>query len=84
MAGKPRINIDYDKVYQSNLYGPFKIIENLGRDKRSRLFVKIKFLNTNIEKIVRYDIAMDGKITDDLYNIDFEKTYNLYIMGLIR
>ncbi len=48
MAGKPRIEINYDIVYQSNSCGPFKIIENMGRDERSRLFVKNKiFRNRN-------------------------------------
>ena len=75
MAGKPRIEINYDIVYQSNSCGPFKIIENMGRDERSRLFVKIKFLETGTEKITRYDIAMAGKINDDLFNIDFNKIY---------
>lgn len=75
MAGKPRIEINYDIVYQSNSCGPFKIIENMGRDERSRLFVKIKFLETGTEKITRYDIAMAGKVIDDLFNIDFNKIY---------
>lgn len=61
MAGKPRIEIDYNTIYQSNSCGPFKIIENMGRDERSRLFVKVKFLETGTEKITRYDIAMDGE-----------------------
>ena len=75
MAGKPRIEIDYNTIYQSNSCGPFKIIENMGRDERSRLFVKVKFLETGTEKITRYDIAIDGKITDDLFGIDFNKIY---------
>ena len=75
MAGKPRIEIHYNTIYQSNSCGPFKIIENMGRDERSRLFVKVKFLETGTEKITRYDIAMDGKITDDLFGIDFNKIY---------
>lgn len=81
MAGKPRINIDYDKIYYSNSCGPFKIIEDLGRDERSRLFVKIKFIETGTEKVVRYDIAIAGKIIDDLYNINFEKIYNSLYYG---
>ena len=68
-------NIDFSKIYQSNTNGPFKIIEDLGRDARSRRYVKIKFMNTGFEKIVRYDIAMDGKVRDELYGIDFSKTY---------
>ena len=81
MAGKPRIQIDFDKIYESNSCGKFKIIENLGRDKRSRLFVRIKFLKTNTIKDVRYDIAMDGKVKDDLYDIDFNKVYKSNYYG---
>lgn len=81
MGCTPKIIIDFDKVYHSNSCGDFKIIENLGRDERSRLFVKVKFLSTGTEKIVRYDIAMDGRILDELYGIDFNKIYQSYYYG---
>lgn len=81
MAGKSRINIDFEKIYLSNSSGPFKIIEDIGRDERSRLFVKIKFIDSGTEKIVRYDLAIAGKIRDDLYNIDFSKIYNSLYYG---
>lgn len=80
MAGKPRIEIDFNKIYQSNYCGPFKIIEDLGR-RNSRLYVKIKFIETGTEKEVRYDIALAGKVLDDLNNIDFNKTYNSIYYG---
>ena len=75
MAGNSRIQINFEKIYQSNENGPFKIIEDLGRDDHSRLWVKIKFLETGTEKVVRYDIACDGRVRDELYGIDFNKTY---------
>ena len=76
MAGRPQINdLDFDKIYHSNSYGDFKIIENCGRDERSRLYVKIKFLETGSEKIVRYDIAMAGRVRDEMSDIDFDKIY---------
>ena len=81
MAGKPRINIDYSTIYQSNSCGPFQIIENLGRDEKSRLFVKIRFIETGTEKVVRYDIAIAGKVIDDLYNKDFNKEYHSLYYG---
>lgn len=84
MAGKPRINIDYEKIYQSNSSGPFKIIENLGRDEKSRLFVKIKFLETGTEKSVRYDIAIAGKVIDDYHNINFDKLYDSIYYGKFK
>ena len=82
MAGRhPKIQIDFDKIYESNSCGPFKIIKDLGRNERSRLFVRIKFLNTGTEKDIRYDIAMDGKVIDDLYGIDFNHVYNSIYYG---
>lgn len=81
MAAKPRIFIDFNKIYESNSCGPFKIIEDMGRNEKSRLFVKIKFIYTGFEKIVRYDIAMDGKVIDDLYGIDFNKIYTSVYYG---
>lgn len=84
MAGKPRININYNKVYYSNSSGPFKIIENLGRDERSKLFVKIQFLETGTIKNIRYDLTMAGKVVDDLYNINFNKIYNSIYYGTFK
>lgn len=81
MAGKPRILINFDKIYQSNSSGPFKIIEDLGRDNKSRLYVRIQFLETGVIKDIRYDLAMDGKALDDLYGIDFNKVYNSIYYG---
>lgn len=81
MAGKSRIKVDFDKIYESNSCGPFKIIQDLGRDERSRLFVRVKFINTGTEKDVRYDIAMDGKVMDELFGVDFNKIYNSKYYG---
>lgn len=81
MAGKPRVKIDFNKIYNSNSCGQFKIIEDMGRDDRSRLYVKIKFINSGTEKIIRYDLAMAGKALDDLYNIDFNKIYSSIYYG---
>lgn len=81
MAGNARIQINYDKVYQSNSCGPFKIIKDLGRDERSRLYVKIRFLDTGSEYDVRYDIAVAGKVNDELYGIDFNTIYDSYYYG---
>lgn len=78
--GKP-VSIDFDKIYESNSCGKFKIIQDLGRDKRSRYWVRIKFLETGTEKDVRYDIAMDGRVRDDLYGIEFNKIYNSIYYG---
>jgi hypothetical protein len=81
LAGGPRIEIDFNKIYESNSSGKFKIIKDLGRDDRSRLYVRIKFLETGTELDVRYDIAVDGKVRDDLYGIDFNKLYDSLYYG---
>lgn len=84
MAGKKRIVIDFNKVYKSNSCGDFMIIEDLGRDQGSRLYVKIKFLETGTEKVVRYDIAMAGKVIDDLYGIDFNTVFDSMYYGKFK
>ena len=72
-----KLVIDFNKVYQSNTCGPFQIIEDLGRDDRSRRWVKIRFLGTGFETDVRYDIAMDGKVRDDMFGLNlFETRYS--------
>ncbi|MBR6289477.1 MAG: hypothetical protein IKR19_09080 [Acholeplasmatales bacterium] len=75
MSGKPRIQIDFNKIYESNSCGPFKIIENLGRDSNHRLFVKVKFINTGTERIVRYDRVQSGEIYDELFGIEFNRVF---------
>ena len=59
-------DIDFEKIYYSNLYGPFKIIEFAGRDKNGRKLVKIRFLKTRNEKIITYKAAKLGYAVDDL------------------
>ena len=72
-----KVILDFDKVYQSNMCGPFQIIEDLGRDERSRRWVKIRFLGTGFETKTRYDIAMAGKVRDDMFGLNlFETRYS--------
>ena len=78
---KGKIILDFDKIYSSNSYGTFKIIEDIGKDQRSRQLVKIKFLDTGTEKVVRYDLAMAGRVSDELYGIDFNKIYESWYYG---
>lgn len=77
------MNIDFNKIYNSNNYGPFNIIEDCGSNGK-RHFVKIRFINTGFEKIVRYDTALAGKVRDDLYNIDFNKLYESNSYGKVK
>lgn len=71
--------IDFNKTYQSNNFGPYKILKYVDR-VNSRKMVLIEFTDTGCQKIVREDAALSGAVKDDLYGIDFNKTYysNLY------
>lgn len=75
MPGKQRIIIDFNKIYDSNSNGQFKIIENAGRDINHKLFVKIKFINTGTECIVRYDNVLSGEVYDEQFGIEFNKIF---------
>ena len=61
-----------DKIFHSNNYGDFKIIENLGftEDKKHRV-LRIKFLNTGTEAIVKYDDIVNGEVKDPTYNTKY-------------
>ena len=61
-----------DKIFHSNNYGDFKIIENLGftEDKKHRV-LRIKFLNTGAEAIVKYDDIVNGEVKDPTYNTKY-------------
>ena len=61
-----------DKIFHSNNYGDFKIIENLGftKDKKHRV-LRIKFLNTGAEAIVKYDDITNGEVKDPTYNTKY-------------
>ena len=61
-----------DKIFDSNNYGDFKIIENLGftKDKKHRV-LRIKFLNTGAEAIVKYDDIVNGEVKDPTYNTKY-------------
>ena len=58
-----------DKIFHSNNYGDFKIIEDLGftEDKKHRV-LRIKFLNTGAEAIVKYDDITNGEVKDPTFN----------------
>lgn len=62
-----------DKVFHSNSFGDFKIIEHVGwtEDMKYRL-VKIKFIKTGTERIVRYDDAINGEVKDTTFNDKYE------------
>lgn len=57
-------SIDFDKIYQSNNYGPF-IITSRAENYKGEVRVNIKFLNTGYEKVVLYKRAIDGMVKDN-------------------
>ena len=61
-----------DKIFHSHNYGDFKIIEDLGftEDKKHRV-LRIKFLNTGAEAIVKYDDIVNGEVKDPTYNTKY-------------
>lgn len=61
------IIIDPDKVYKSNNYGDFKIIEKNGRNDNNCLLVKIQFIDTGFSYIVQYSNAIRGNVRDKTY-----------------
>lgn len=64
---KQKREIDYDKIYQSNNFGPFKILRKLEykRSSGNHILVEIKFIETGTIKEVRLADALVGNIRDD-------------------
>lgn len=62
-SGYPDI-IDYNKIYNSNNYGPFKIIDETRIDGYDRRAVVIQFINTGTIETVPYSQAMAGRVKD--------------------
>ena len=65
-----------DKVFHSNNYGDFKIIEDMGFADddihHQHRLVKIKFINTVTERIVKYDDVLKGEVKDTYFNSKYE------------
>ena len=69
--------VDFDKMYSTTHYGDFKIIEDLGPSpKDSKRRVKIKFLLTGTEKIVRFD-----QINHDIRDPYYPRIYGVACAG---
>lgn len=60
-----------DKIFYSKYYGEFKIIEDYGSINKYRR-VKIKFLNTGYESVVRADDALNGEVKDHTFKNAYE------------
>ena len=62
-----------DKIFHSNNYGEFKIIEQAGysEDGKHKL-VKIQFIRTGVERIVKYDDILKGEVRDTSYKNKYQ------------
>jgi hypothetical protein len=59
----PHYGIDYNKEYQSNKSGPYKIVEYLGSNNKAR-WVIIEFSNTGNRVRARLDHVEEGNVLD--------------------
>lgn len=64
MPSGTKVTIDYDKIYYSNNYGPFRIISETKMDNYNRCAVIIEFINTGTREVVPYYRAMKGNVKD--------------------
>ena len=73
------MNIDFNKIYMSNNYGPFKIIKITDKDKTHHQKVIIEFINTGYIKEVLMSNIHKGNVKDDTIlpynNIDHFNQY---------
>lgn len=74
------MDVDLNKIYTSKFDGDYIITDDLGYDENKHYMVKIKFLNTNNEQIVRLEQARKNSARDwqhlkEQYAIDFDKIY---------
>lgn len=65
-----------DKIFHSNNYGDFKIIQDIGFTEddihHQHRLVKIKFTNTGTERIVRYEDVLKGEVKDTYFDNKYE------------
>ena len=59
----PMFGFNPNKVFQSNVSGPFIMLDYIGKIK-GHAFVTVKFLNTGFIRDVQMYNALDGKISD--------------------
>ena len=65
----PRKEIDFTKIYESKMYGPFIIVNEepyvrVGVTNTVKRMVKVRFINTGTERIVGLIQALNGKVMD--------------------
>lgn len=80
MSNEKRMyGLSYDKIYYSDNYGPYIILDTYKRGiyNKWRPTALIKFTSTNYEKIVDADDALYGKVTDNSTNIKIPIDTNL-------
>ena len=66
LRDKTKRQINFDKVYQSRSFGPFKILSRAERNSKSNhIMVNIQFINTGTITTVRYCDVLEGNVRDD-------------------
>ncbi len=77
-AGKVRddyYGIDFNKLYDTNLYGPVKILKFTGRDIDHRVTVDVQFINSGAITNCQLRLLLKGAVQDPLYGINMNLLY---------
>lgn len=74
-----KYEIDFDKIYEHELYGKYKIIKDYNYEKNHKIrYVRILFLNTGTEIDVPLRNVINNKIIDHYYVEDTIYEHKLY------
>lgn len=66
LRDKNKRKIDFDKIYESRSFGPFRILSRAESNGKSKhIMVNIQFINTGTITTVRYCDALSGNVRDD-------------------
>lgn len=87
--------IDFNKIYMSNTYGPFKIIRYAGRDEKEhgRRLVEVEFINTGYRTVVTHKAVKLGYVVDPTLghrvrtygnNFSYDKIRNILLQTWTR
>lgn len=82
MTKRNRIEIDYDRIYQSKFDGQYKILKEIESDDKKHRKVLIQFLETRNIQEAKLDKADKGSVSDRLkHTPDFNKVYQSNTSG---
>jgi hypothetical protein len=82
MAKVSRIEVDFNKIYESSYDGPYKILEEIKSNDKKHRKVLVQFLNTGNTQISQLDKAVRGSVKDqNKRKPDFSKIYQSNMSG---